>query len=101
MDYIFIPMVNYLLFGIFFSAAIPEVYQRIVWILLLLTIVTFINIKGVKLAASTNVIIIGFSLLFIIVFAVLSIKSIMQGEGTGMLLNIEPFFQTNESFTYM
>src|SRR5690606_5185240 len=67
----------------------------------LLTIVTFINIKGVKLAASTNVIIIGFSLLFIIVFAVLSIKSIMQGEGTGMLLNIEPFFQTNESFTYI
>lgn len=99
MDYIFIPMVNYLLFGIFFSAAIPEV-PAYVWILLLLTIVTFINIKGVKLAASTNVIIIGFSLLFIIVFAVLSIKSIMQGEGTGMLLNIEPFFQTNESFTY-
>lgn len=100
MDYIFIPMVNYLLFGIFFSAAIPEV-PAYVWILLLLTIVTFINIKGVKLAASTNVIIIGFSLLFIIVFAVLSIKSIMQGEGTGMLLNIEPFFQTNESFTYI
>lgn len=100
MDYIFIPMVNYLLFGIFFSAAIPEV-PAYVWILLLLTIVTFINIKGVKLAASTNVIIIGFSLLFIIVFAVLSIKSIMQGEGTGMLLNIEPFFQMNESFTYI
>lgn len=100
MDYIFIPMVNYLLFGIFFSAAIPEV-PAYVWILLLLTIVTFINIKGVKLATSTNVIIIGFSLLFIIVFAVLSIKSIMQGEGTGMLLNIEPFFQTNESFTYI
>lgn len=76
MDYIFIPMVNYLLFGIFFSAAIPEV-PAYVWILLLLTIVTFINIKGVKLAASTNALIIGFSLLFIIVFAVLSIKSIM------------------------
>src|SRR5579875_3256554 len=35
LDYLFIPMVNYLLFGIFFSAAFPEI-PSYVWILLIL-----------------------------------------------------------------
>ncbi|MFC5587954.1 APC family permease [Sporosarcina soli] len=100
MDYLFIPMVNFLLFGIFFSAAIPEV-PSYVWILLLIIVVTFVNIRGVKLGASINMLVIGLSLLFLAVFCLLSIKSIVQGEGTGVLVNLEPFFNTKESFKYI
>ncbi|MDS9472654.1 APC family permease [Sporosarcina pasteurii] len=100
MDYLFIPMVNFLLFGIFFSAAIPEI-PSFVWILLLIVIVTFVNIKGVKLGANVNMIVIGLSLLFLAVFCVLSIKSILQGTGTGMLVNLEPFFRADESFKFI
>ncbi len=100
MDYLLIPMVNFLLFGIFFSAAIPEV-PPYVWILFLIVLVTFVNIKGVKLGANVNMIVISLSLLFLVVFCVLSIKSIVQGTGTGMLLNLEPFFSADESFKYV
>ncbi len=100
MDYLFIPMVNFLLFGIFFSAAIPEV-PSYVWILLLVIVVTFVNIRGVKLGASINMLVIGLSLLFLAVFCILSIKSIVQGAGTGVLVNLEPFINTDESFRYI
>ncbi|WP_233269507.1 APC family permease [Alteribacillus sp. YIM 98480] len=98
MDYLFIPMVNYLLFGIFFSAAIPEVPSQ-VWIIGLLILVTFVNIKGVKLAARANIIVIAISVLFILIFCILSIKSILEGTGTGIIFNIEPFFNSDESFS--
>lgn len=100
MDYIFIPMVNYLLFGIFFSAAIPEI-PSYVWILLLIIIITFINIKGVKLATGANVLIIGFSIFFIILFCLFSVKTILQGTGTGMLVNMEPFINTDEPLKFI
>ncbi|SDJ03262.1 APC family permease [Alteribacillus bidgolensis] len=98
MDYLFIPMVNYLLFGIFFSAAIPEVPSQ-VWIIGLLILVTFVNIKGVKLAARANIIVIAISILFILIFCILSIKSILEGTGTGIIFNFEPFFNSDESFS--
>ncbi len=98
MDYLFIPMVNYLLFGIFFSAAIPGVPPQ-VWITGLLILVTLVNIRGVKLAAGANMIVIVFSVLFLLIFCILSIKSILQGTGTGTLFNIEPFFNPDETFS--
>lgn len=93
MDYLLIPMVNFLLFGIFFAAAMPEVPQYL-WILMLIVLVTFVNVKGVRLSANINMIIISLSILFILVFCVLSIKSILTGTGTGMLVNLDPFINT-------
>lgn len=74
LDYLFIPMVNYLLFGIFFSAAFPGV-PSYVWILLLLILVTGVNIIGLKLANAVNVIATVTTVCFIIIFSVLSIRS--------------------------
>lgn len=100
MDYLFIPMVNFILFGIFFSAAIPEVPQY-VWILALVVLVTFVNVRGVKLGANINLLIVGLAAFFLIVFCVLSVKTIVTGTGTGMLLNLDPFINTDESFKYI
>lgn len=100
MDYLFIPMVNFLLFGIFFSAAFPEVPMQL-WILALLAIVTYVNVRGVKVGAGANMLVLIISLLFLTIFSILSIKSIVQGTGTGMLLNLEAIFNPNESFSYV
>ncbi len=100
MDYLFIPMVNFLLFGIFFSAAFPEIPMQL-WILVLIVVVTYVNVKGVKVGARANMLVLSLSLLFLLIFSILSIKAIVQGTGTGMLLNIEPFFNSNESFKYV
>lgn len=100
MDYLLIPMVNFLLFGIFFSAALPGIPEYI-WILGLIAIVTFVNVKGVKLSTNLNILVITVSVIFLTVFVILSIQSIMTGTGTGMLLNLEPIFNPDESFKYV
>lgn len=100
MDYLLIPMVNYLIFGIFFSAAFPSV-PIYVWILGMLITVTIINLRGVKLATGVNIFITLFAALFIIIFCSLSIRAILHGEGTGTLFTSLPFFNPTESFSFV
>lgn len=100
MDYLFIPMVNYLLFGIFFSAAFPSI-PSYVWILGMLLLVTIVNVKGIKLATMANAFISIFSLMFIVIFIGLAAKDIMDGAGTGAIFNFEPFYNPEESFSYI
>ena len=71
MDYLFIPMVNFMLFGIFFHDAFPVIPEW-VFIISLLAIVTYINLKGVKVAVTTNLVIVVGSILFAILFTILS-----------------------------
>ncbi|MFJ7936744.1 APC family permease [Sporosarcina sp. NPDC096371] len=99
MDYLFMPMVNYLAFGIFFSAAFPAI-PNYVWIAGMLILVTFINVRGLKFATSINAFITIFAFLFILIFIGFSIKEIFMEAGTAALLSFEPFFNLNESFTY-
>ncbi|VEF49240.1 amino acid permease family protein [Bacillus freudenreichii] len=100
MDYLFIPMVNYLLFGIFFSAAFPSI-PSYVWVLGMLLLVTFVNVKGIRLATMANAFISIFSLLFILIFIGLSAKDILGGAGTGTIFNFEPFYNPEQSFSYI
>ncbi|MFK2825692.1 APC family permease [Bacillus sp. B190/17] len=100
MDYLFIPMVNYLLFGLFFSAAFPSV-PNYVWVLGLLTLVTVINVRGVKLATKANAFITIFAVTFIILFVGLSIKEILSGTGTGTLLSLKPFYNSEEPISFI
>src|SRR5699024_2205398 len=100
MDYLFIPMVNYLLFGIFFHAAFPNI-PPYVFIFIILIIVTFINMKGIKIAAWANLIVVTAAALFLIIFCVLSIKTIVQGDSSIILFNIEPFYSSRDNFQYL
>ncbi|MGG1396821.1 APC family permease [Bacillus salipaludis] len=100
LDYLFIPMVNYLLFGIFFSATFPAI-PSYVWVLLMLIPVTVVNIMGLKLANAVNVFATAFVVCFIIIFSVLSIRSILNGEGTGLLFTSAPFYNPHEHFSFL
>ncbi|WP_144461242.1 APC family permease [Siminovitchia fortis] len=100
MDYLFIPMVNYLLFGIFFSAAFPSV-PTYIWILGMLLLVTFVNVRGIRLATMANAFISISSILFILIFIGLSAKDILGGTGTGTIFNFEPFYNPEQSFSYI
>lgn len=91
-DYLFIPMVNYLIFASFLHAALPSVPEY-VWILLMIVLVTFINIRGIKLAANVNTLINACALLFIVTFCVLSIRHIATNQSIFHLFSITPFFQ--------
>lgn len=80
LDYLFLPMINYLVIGIYLEAAIPALPA---WVIILVTIaiVTVLNIVGIVSVARANFLIIAIQAVFIGVFAVLVIVS-LAGSGT-------------------
>lgn len=90
MDYLFIPMVNFMLFGIFFHDAFPMIPEW-AFILALLITVTCINLKGIKVAVTANLIIVVASILFAIIFSFYSIASVSANLGIEKVFgNMEP-----------
>lgn len=89
MDYLFLPMVNFIIFGLFFHDAFPAIPEWI-FIIALLVFVTALNLKGIQMSVTTNLIVIVGSILFMILFALLCIIAILSGEGTGSLFSITP-----------
>ena len=84
LDYLFLPMLNYLVIGIYMEAALPAV-PTWVWILVSIAFVTILNILGIVSVSWANVVIIGLQFLFIAVFVVMSIASI-SGSGSVNLM---------------
>ncbi|MGD8191473.1 APC family permease [Brevibacillus ginsengisoli] len=91
MDYLFMPMLNYLIGGLYLSSYFPSIPTPVLIILLIL-ITTVISIFGVKVGTSINALFIVFQYLFLIVFVFLSVKGILNGMGTGTLASIKPFY---------
>ena len=71
LDYLFLPMLNYLVIGIYLNAAIPAIPA---WVIILVTIaiVTVLNIVGIVSVARANFLIIALQAVFIVVFIVLA-----------------------------
>ncbi len=84
LDYLFLPMLNYLVIGIYMGAALPSV-PTWVWILVAIAVVTILNILGIVSVSWANVVIIGLQFVFIAVFVVMSISSI-SGSGSVNLM---------------
>ena len=84
LDYLFLPMLNYLVIGIYMGAALPSV-PTWVWILIAIAAVTILNIVGIVSVSWANVVIIGLQFIFIAVFVVMSIASI-SGSGSVNLM---------------
>lgn len=73
LDYLFLPMINFLLIGIYLNSQFPEVPQ---WIFTLaaLLLVLVLNIVGITVMNRVNVLVVGLSVVLIVVFAALSLK---------------------------
>ncbi|AGB25533.1 amino acid transporter [Mycobacterium sp. JS623] len=71
LDYLLLPMLNYLVIGIYLNAAIPAV-PAWVFVLVTIVIVTVLNIVGIVSVARANLLIIVMQAVFIVVFLVLS-----------------------------
>ncbi len=80
LDYLFLPMINYLVLGIYLGAAFPMVPSW-VFVIAAILLVTVLNIIGIVSIARANFIIIAAQAIFIITFAALSIAT-MTGTGT-------------------
>ncbi|MBE1549642.1 amino acid transporter [Mycobacterium sp. OAS707] len=71
LDYLLLPMLNYLVIGIYLNAAIPAV-PAWVFVLVMIIIVTVLNIVGIVSVARANILIIALQAVFIVVFLVLA-----------------------------
>ena len=87
LDYLLLPMINYLLIGIYLNAAFPAVPA---WVFMVVSImaVTALNILGITAVARANFVVVGLQALFIILFVGLAWASV---SGSGKLDLLAPF----------
>jgi putrescine importer len=88
LDYIFLPMINYLVIGIYLEESFPSAPMW-VWIISAIVLVTGLNVLGIKLVARANFVLVAFQLVFIAVFLVASFQTI---AGDGLPSLTDPFF---------
>jgi amino acid transporter len=77
LDYVFLPMINYLVIGLYLQDYVPAIDQS-VWIIVTVVLVTALNVLGIRLLASMNTVLVAAQFVFIAVFSVLAV-----GEITG------------------
>lgn len=99
LDYLFLPMINYLVIGIFLNAAFPSI-PAWVFIIVSIALITCLNIVGIVSVARANALIILVQAVFITTFIALSMVSVGRTgfdpiapfvgdgsvDGTGVLL---------------
>jgi putrescine importer len=92
LDYLFLPMVNALLTKIYLSTLFPGVPSWI-WVVFFVGLVTFLNLKSVNILANFNTVLVMIQIAIMIIFVVLVIQGLHQGEGTGKVLTLQPFIE--------
>ncbi|MCV7194568.1 APC family permease [Mycolicibacterium brumae] len=84
LDYLFLPMINYLVIGIYLDAAFPNIPA---WVFVLLAIlgVTALNLIGISSVARANFVIIAVQTVFIGTFLVLSVVKISGNDNVSLM----------------
>ena len=80
LDYLFLPMINYLVIGIYMEAAFPAV-PAWVYILVSIAIVTVLNVVGIVSVSRASSIIVAVQTVFILTFVAMSVAAV-TGKGT-------------------
>src|SRR3954453_11233548 len=75
LDYIFLPMINYLVIGLYMQDYFPSTPQAL-WVILAVVLVTGLNILGIRLLAGFNLLFVTVQFVFIAVFAAMAIAKI-------------------------
>lgn len=94
LDYLFLPMVIWLIGAVYLNAAFPSVPQY-VWLLAFIAVTTFINIIGLKVASAINSLLMIVQLLVLAAFVVLAVHYIW-GDATKPLWSLTPFMDNSE-----
>ncbi|GAB3519626.1 APC family permease [Arthrobacter monumenti] len=98
LDYLFLPMVIWLIGGSYLNAQFPGVPIGL-WILGFVAITTLLNIIGIKVAEKANYMLMAFQLLVIAIFVALTIGTLVSTSGAEALISPEPFFNSTSSLS--
>jgi len=97
LDYLFLPMVIWLIGGSYLTAQFPGIPIG-VWIVGFIVITTLLNILGIKVADKANYVLMAFQLLVLVFFVALAIGNVVSANGAGGLASGAPFFNDTSSF---
>ncbi|WNS78526.1 APC family permease [Domibacillus sp. DTU_2020_1001157_1_SI_ALB_TIR_016] len=92
MDYLFLPMVNALIFQIYLSSIFPAVPEWI-WIVGFVAVVTLLNLLSVNSTANFNTFLVIFQACIILLFIGMAVKYILNGGGASSAFSVRPFYQ--------
>lgn len=100
LDYLFLPMINYLIIGLYMGSTFPDIPSW-VWVVGAIGLVTVLNIVGIVSVARANFVIIAVQIAFILAFVVLAIGSasghavdpLLPFTGDGSVDGFLPLFQ--------
>lgn len=97
LDYLFLPMVIWLIGGSYLEAQFPGIPMP-VWILGFIIVTSILNIIGIKVADRANLVLMSFQILTILFFVILSIASVVNADGAGGLVSASPFTGVDATF---
>ncbi|QDG64434.1 APC family permease [Pseudarthrobacter sp. NIBRBAC000502771] len=98
LDYLFLPMVIWLIGGSYLTAQFPGIPIG-VWVVGFIVITTLLNILGIKVADKANYVLMAFQLLVLVFFVALAMGNVVAANGAGGLTSGQPFFNDTASFT--
>ncbi|WP_426217723.1 APC family permease [Pseudomonas sp. DWRC2-2] len=90
LDYLFMPMICYLVISIYMTPYFPEIPSA-AWIIGCLLTVLVLNILGIKLVAKVNLILVVAQIVFVAVFIAISLKTVSQNPPPSFTY---PFFDS-------
>ncbi|WP_018665294.1 APC family permease [Heyndrickxia acidiproducens] len=100
LDYIFLPMVIWLIGAVYLNSAFPSVPSW-VWIIGFIAITSVINLISVKMTSNVNMLMMVFQFLVVAIFLALSVADIVSENGSHALFSSSPFFNTDASLAYI
>lgn len=94
-DYLLLPMLNYLVAALFLTAALPGIPSW-VWILTFIAFVTVSNYFGIQVTARVNSALIWIQMIFLVALMIFIVKYILTGGGAGTLYDWSAFYNAVE-----
>ena len=98
LDYLFLPMVIWLIGGAYLSAQFPDVPSWI-WIVGFIVVTTVLNVLGMKVADRANYLLMAFQILVVLSFVGLSSGSIVTTQGGAGLISAAPFANSDTTLS--
>ena len=91
LDYLIIPIINTVYGALTLQRLIPSV-PFVIWVVVFISIVTFLNLRGIRSTARSNEILLILMAVIISFFFVMSIRYLFNSQGWNGLLSYKPFY---------
>ena len=91
LDYLIVPVINTVYGSLTLQRLMPSV-PFIVWVVLFVFVITFLNLRGIRTTARSNEFLLAIMVVVIGIFIVLAIKFIFNEHGWSGLFSYKPFY---------